>query len=92
MKHLIAFELSGFDEVKHNPNLKPLKYTEFQVGFYSRGYRAYDGDTKKSQQVYIGVGFNLKEVAKKSGLNALKNLFEFYQPGGTYVEYKVWKR
>jgi hypothetical protein len=92
MKHLIAFEFSGFDEVKSNPNLTPLKYTELQLGFYSRGYRGYDKNVKKSQQLYFGVGFNLKEVAKKTGIHALENLFEFYQPGGTYIESKIWKR
>ena len=31
-------------------------------------------------------------LADESGINVLKNLFEFYQPGGTYVETNVWER
>jgi len=88
MKHLIAFKLSGFEEIKSTP----LRYVEFQVGYYARGYRSYDKGIAKSQQVYVGIGINLSQLANESGINVLKNLFEFYQPGGTYVEGKLWER
>jgi len=88
MKHLVAFKLAGFDDIKETP----LQYIEFQVGYYSRGYRTYDVDIAKSQQIYVGVGLNLAQLANKSGMNILKNLFEFYQPGYTYLETNAWKR
>lgn len=88
MKHLVAFKLSGFDELKETP----FEFIEFQLGYYARGYRAYDVDIAKSQQVYFGIGFNLSKFADMSGINVLKNLFEFYQPGNTYVESKIWHR
>lgn len=88
MKHLVAFKLAGFDDIKETP----LQYIEFQVGYYSRGYRTYDVDVAQSQQVYIGVGLNLAQLADKSGINILKNLFEFYQPGYTYFETNAWER
>jgi len=88
MKHLVAFKLSGFDRLKKSP----WRFVEFQAGFYARGYRSYDDEDDKSQQVYVGVGLSLAALADESGINVLKNLFEFYQPGGTYVETNVWER
>lgn len=88
MKHLVAFKFSGVEAWSDTP----LRYLEVQTGFYTRGYRSYDIGMAKSQQVYIGVGINLSELAKKSGINILENIFEFYQPGHTYIETKIWKR
>jgi len=88
IKHLMAFKLSGFDSLKESP----WRYIEFQLGYYTRGYRSFDVDITKSQQVYVGVGLNLAQLADESGINILKNLFEFYQPGYTYAESKLWKR
>lgn len=88
MKHLVAFKLSGFESLKSSP----LSFIELQTGYYARGYRSYDVDIAKSQQVYFGIGFNLSELANRSGINILKNIFEFYQPGHTYVETKLWHR
>ena len=88
MKHLLAFKFAGFEELRDTP----LGYMEVQVGYYARGYRAYDVDIAKSQQVYIGVGLDLTRLADMTGINVLKNLFEFYQPGYTYVETNLWER
>lgn len=88
MKHLMALKLSGFEKVKETP----FRYIEFQLGFYSRGYRSYDVNIAESQQLYVGVGLNLAQLANESGINLLKNLFEFYQPGGTYIETNIWER
>jgi hypothetical protein len=87
MRHLIAFNLSGFDALKNTP----LRYVELQVGYYTRGFRTYDR-MPKSQQVYVGIGLSLKQLGKESGVKMLENLFEFYQPGHTYADTKVWKR
>lgn len=88
MKHLAAFKLAGFDTLKEGL----LRFVEFQVGYYARGYRSFDVDIAKSQQVYVGVGINLTELANESGINILKNLFQFYQPGHTYIETNLWQR
>lgn len=88
MKHLIALKLSGFQHLKNTS----WRFVELQVGYYSRGYRSYDIDIAESQQVYMGIGLNLNELAHMSGINLLKNIFEFYQPGHTYVETKLWHR
>ena len=88
MKHLVAFKFAGFEDLKDTP----LGYLEVQVGYYARGYRAYDIDIAKSQQVYIGFGLDLTRLADMTGINVLQNLFEFYQPGYTYVETNLWER
>jgi len=85
MRHLIAFNLSGFDALKATP----LRFLEIQAGYYTRGFRKFD-TMPKSRQVFIGIGFSLKELAKESGIKPLENLFEFYQPGHTYVDTKLW--
>ena len=88
MKHLVAFKFAGFEDLRDTP----LGYMEVQVGYYARGYRAYDIDIAKSQQVYIGFGLDLTRLAGMTGINVLENLFEFYQPGYTYVETNLWER
>ena len=87
MRHLIALKLLGFDALKHTP----LSLVEFQVGYYSRGFRSYD-TVEESQHLYVGVGISLADLARRSEINVLKNTFEFYQPGHTYVETDIWSR
>ena len=83
----MAFKLLGFDTLKQTP----LSLVEFQVGYYSRGYRSYD-TVEESQHVYVGIGISLADLARRSEINILKNTFEFYQPGHTYVETDLWSR
>ena len=87
MRHLIAFKLLGFDTLKRTP----LSLVELQVGYYSRGYRSYD-TVEESQHLYLGIGISLADLARRSEINVLKNTFEFYQPGHTYVETDLWSR
>jgi hypothetical protein len=87
MRHLVAFKLSGFDKLKNSY----FSLVEFQAGFYSRGYRSFD-TIAKSQHVYVGIGISLSDLARRTNINALKNLFEFYQPGGTYIDTDAWSR
>ena len=87
MRHLVAFKLLGFDTLKRTP----LSLVEFQVGYYTRGYRSYD-TVEESQHVYVGIGISLADLARRSEIHVLENTFEFYQPGHTYVETDVWSR
>ena len=87
MRHLIAFQLSGFESLQRSY----LRFVEFQVGYYARGYRTIDTQPQ-SQHLYAGVGISLSTLAQMSGVNALKNIFEFYQPGHTYVDTDLWSR
>lgn len=88
MKHLAAFKVSGFESLKNTY----WSLIEFQVGYYSRGYRSYDTSSDSSQHVYAGIGISLSNLAQRSEVNVLKNLFEFYQPGHTYIERDIWSR
>ena len=88
MKHLAAFKVAGFESLKHTY----WGLIEFQVGYYSRGYRSYDTGSDRSQHLYAGIGISLANLADRSEVNALKNLFEFYQPGHTYTETDIWSR
>lgn len=88
MKHLAAFKVAGFESLKNTY----WSLIELQVGYYSRGYRSYDTTADSSQHVYAGIGISLSNLAQRSEINILKNLFEFYQPGHTYVETDIWSR
>lgn len=87
MKHLAAFKVAGFESLKNTC----WSLIECQVGYYSRGYRSYD-TSDISQHIYAGIGISLSNLAERSEINILKNLFEFYQPGHTYVETDMWSR
>jgi len=88
MKHLAAFKVAGFESLKHTY----WGLIELQVGYYSRGYRSYDTGSDRSQHLYAGIGISLSNLAERSEVNVLKNLFEFYQPGHTYIETDIWSR
>ena len=87
MRHLIALKASGFDDLKESP----LGLIELQIGYYSKGYRSYDTVTE-SQQVYVGIGISLSDLARRSKIHVLENIFEFYQPGHTYIQTNIWSR
>ena len=87
MRHLIAFQLSGFEAIQDTP----LRFIEVQAGFYSRGYRSYD-TMSESQHAYVGIGISLSALSRESNVNVLENIFEFYQPGHTYIETDIWSR
>jgi hypothetical protein len=87
MRHLIALKPSGFEFIRDTP----LEFVELQVGYYSRGFRSYDTMNEK-QHLYLGVGISLADIARKTGVNVLQNTFEFYQPGGTYLDADLWTR
>lgn len=88
MRHLAAFKVAGFESLKYTH----WSLIEFQVGYYSRGYRSYDDGVEPSQHLYAGIGISLSNLAERSEINILKNLFEFYQPGHTYIDTDIWSR
>ncbi|MEA3229238.1 MAG: DUF2279 domain-containing protein [Campylobacterota bacterium] len=87
MKHLVALKLGGFESLKDTY----WSLIEFQAGYYARGYRSFD-TIAPSQHSYVGIGLSLANLAQRSEINILKNLFEIYQPGGTYLETDIWSR
>lgn len=87
MKHLVAFQPAGFDALKSSW----IGLLEVQLGYYTRGFRSYD-TMEESRNVYVGVGLSLSELARRSRIKILQDIFEYYQPGGTYVETRVWSK
>jgi hypothetical protein len=60
---LIAIKADGFDFVK-NPY---LRYLEFHMGYYARGYEDYvEGDPDdRRRTIYVGIGFNVSKLVQK---------------------------
>jgi len=60
---LIAIKADGFDFVK-NPY---LRYLEFHVGYYARGYEDYveGGPDDRQRTIYVGIGFNVSRLVQK---------------------------
>ncbi|WP_176371582.1 DUF2279 domain-containing protein [Desulfosediminicola flagellatus] len=59
-KYLFAFKLSGFKRLQETP----LRYLEFQTGYYSRGFsdaEKMDG-IDRTQHAFVGVGLNFNEL------------------------------
>ena len=62
-RFLIALKADGFDFIK-NPY---LRYLEFHVGYYARGYKDYDegGPDDRRRKIYVGLGFNVSRLVQK---------------------------
>lgn len=62
-KYLIAIKADGFDFIS-NPF---LKYLEFQVGYYSRGYEEFDPrfEDTRSRTLFYGIGINVSKLLQR---------------------------
>jgi hypothetical protein len=62
-KFLIALKADGFNSIK-NPY---LRYLEFHVGYYARGYHDYEqgGPDDRRRTIYVGLGFNVSRLLQK---------------------------
>ncbi len=76
MKHLLAFKASGFDILKDNHY---LKYLEFHLGYYARGYDTYLA--QKERNTYCGLGINLSKIFNTK-------VFKYYQLPDIYLKSK----
>lgn len=96
MKYLIALKGSGFEATKSSW----LKYTEFHLGFYTRGYQNYssygvdleNGNPNKAfarteRVVYIAVGISISELLNKAGWTKTGSVFNYVQLPYTYVPF-----
>ncbi len=83
MKYVLAFKASGFDSL----NKGLLKYTELQVGYYTRGYQAHDKYSQKERVLYLGVGLNLSQILHDAGWKKTAKIFNYYQAPYTYVPF-----
>jgi len=62
-RFLIALKADGFNFVK-NPY---LRYLEFHVGYYARGYKDYEvgRSDDRRRHMYVGIGFNVSRLVQK---------------------------
>ena len=60
---LIAVKADGFDFVK-DPY---LRYLEFHVGYYARGYEDFveGGPDDRQRTIYVGIGFNVSKLVQR---------------------------
>ena len=95
-KYVLALKLSGFDKLEETP----LRFLEFQVGYFTEGYSKTeeftDGERTDTSDLernpYVAIGLNLNELLKQSpdvhdtlpGLMASR-AFEYLQVPYTYV-------
>lgn len=73
-RYLIALKASGFDFIK-NPY---LRYLEFHVGYYARGYKDYEegGPDDRRRKIYVGLGFNVSRLVQKY---VKTTVFDYFQ-------------
>ena len=82
-KFVLAFKLAGYDSFRNTP----LKYLEFQTGYYSRGYdNQFLSDNERI--VYFGIGINLSQIARQTGHKKLGTFLRYYQVPYTYLPIK----
>ena len=83
MKYLFALKFSGFEDLEDTP----MKYFEFQLGYYTRGYSESSNYSEKERVIYAGVGINASEVLKAIGWTKTSKIFNYYQLPYTYVPF-----
>ena len=82
MKYLVAAKLEGFEFIKN----EYLKYLEFHLGYFTRGYGDDTGTyTSESRNMYVGIGLNLSRIFEKKSHHRLSKFFNYYQMPYTYV-------
>ena len=81
-KFLIALKADGFNFIKN----RYLKYLEFHVGYYARGYKDYEpgGPDDRRRYLFVGIGFNVSRLVQKY-VNT--TVFNYIQVPYTSVNY-----
>lgn len=83
MKYLLAVKAEGFDFIS-NPL---LKYSELQLGYYTRNYD--NGFSDESERIlYLGIGINLSKVARENGYDKTATFLNYYQIPYTYLPFE----
>ncbi len=81
MKYLFALKFSGFDSMKHNV----MRYGEFHLGYYTRGYQNDEAYSKTERVVYAAIGINLAQIIGETGWEKTSKVFNYVQMPYTYV-------
>lgn len=96
-KYLAVFKPSGFKSLKNSY----LKYFEFQLGYYTRGFSKDDAPyyDERVSTVYTAVSINLSELIFKNIHHKHRNtaqpidsFFKYYQMPGIYADQDSYQR
>ena len=91
MKYLMALRMTGIKPLKKTP----LRFLEFHLGYYSRGFRTFDKATETNRVVYFGLGIDVKEILQKFMPKKYMRPFDvaltYYQPPYTSWALKEWE-
>jgi uncharacterized protein YfiM (DUF2279 family) len=82
-KNVIALKPSGFFETE-NPFWKAI---EFQLGYYTRGYKEIDRPyfSGEKRYAYVAIGLNMTYLVEKITGHTTYGIFEYYQVPYTYI-------
>ena len=81
-KYLLAIKFSGFELTENSF----LKYFEFHMGYYARGFD--DPTISKERNLYFGLGINLTDLFRKQGYRKTAIWLNYMQLPGTYMSSK----
>ena len=96
-KYLAVLKPSGFKSL----NNSILKYFEFQLGYYTRGFKEEDAPyfDKRVSTVYTAVSINLSELIFKNihhkhhkTTQPIDSFFKYYQMPGIYADQDSYQR
>lgn len=86
MKFLLAVKMNGFDGVE-NPY---LKFLEYHIGYYTRGYSSPDKENRR--YFYVGLGINLSKAFAEKDHPKVAKIFNYYQAPYTYIPANITLR
>ncbi len=96
-KYLAVLKPAGFTSLKNSF----LKYFEFQLGYYTRGFKKEDAPyfDQRESTLYTAISINLSELIFKNihpkhhnTTQPIDSFFKYYQMPGIYAEQGISKR
>jgi hypothetical protein len=75
MKYVFVLKASGFHQLKNSF----LKYLEFHVGYYTRGFDITPKAEDRTRNLYVGLGLNVPLALKQAGLEKTGSVMEYFQ-------------
>lgn len=90
MNYIMALRMTGIPPLKKTP----LRFVEWHLGYYSRGFRGFDHTDSTNRVLYFGMGIDLKEVIDMFVPKRIKRPIDialtYYQIPKTSWELKTW--
>ncbi|MBN2342197.1 MAG: DUF2279 domain-containing protein [Deltaproteobacteria bacterium] len=91
MKYMMALRMTGIKPLKRTP----LRFIEWHMGFYSRGFRSFDNTRATNRVFYLGMGIDMREIfdlfVPKKYKRPFDVAFTYYQVPYTSWTMKKWE-